>query len=117
MTSVDSKYLREIRYEDAESLLKTINYGRELYSSWSREFIFRGHYSDAFLSLQRREMEHGGGKRDYEEDCVLLASKLKIAQILGEYHLLQSYYDLCDSNHLKVPECARLVGMIYIIAA
>lgn len=112
MKSIESEYIREIHYKDAKSLLSAISYGGELYDSFSGDFIYRGHYSDKFLlipsalregALDRFEPEHDNGDK-----YLAKVYQLEIAQIWGEYQLLQRYYELCDRNNLNVPNSIRL---------
>ena len=112
MKSVDSKYISEVRYDDAPSLLRAINYGGELYDVLSKDFIYRGHYSEKYLllpyALRPGVMDAFHPGMDYEDDKVFIASQLEISQVLGEYQLLQRFYNLCDKNVLAVPDCPRL---------
>ena len=112
MKSIDSACIKEVRYDDAKSLLCAINYGGELYDALSRDFIYRGHYSEKFLLLPYAlrpgvvDASHPG--MDYKDEKVFIASQLEISQVLGEYQLLQRFYNLCDKNVLRVPDCPRL---------
>ena len=45
---------------------------------------------------------------DYEDEKVLIATQLEISQVLGECQLLKRFYNLCDKNVLRVPDCPRL---------
>lgn len=112
MKSIDSNYIKEVRYDDAKSLLKAINYDGEMYDALSRDFIYRGHYSEKFLllpyALRPGVMDAFHPGMDYEDEKVFMASRLEIAQVLGEYQLLQRFYNLCDKNVLRVPDCPRL---------
>ena len=51
MKSIDSIYINEVRYDDAKSVLWAINYGGELYDALSKDFIYRGHYTEKYLLL------------------------------------------------------------------
>lgn len=112
MKSVDSKYIKKVRYDDAKSLLRAINYGGELYDVLSKDFIYRGHYSEKYLllpyALRPGVMDAFHPGMDYEDEKVFIATQLEISQVLGEYQLLQRFYNLCDKNVLKVPDCPRL---------
>lgn len=112
MKSIDSAYIKEIRYEEADSLLKAISYGGELYSVLSKHFVFRGHFSDKYLllpyALRDGMMDDFYCSRDYEDERVVLASQMEVVQMMCEYELLQRYYNLCDKHHLRVPDCPRL---------
>lgn len=112
MKSIDSNYIKEVRYEDAMSLLKAINYGGELYDALTNNFIYRGHYSEKYLllpyALRPGVMDTFHPGMDYEDEKVLIATQLEISQVLGEYQLLQRFYNLCDKNVLRVPDCPRL---------
>lgn len=112
MKSIDSKYIKEVRYGDAKSLLNAITYGGEIYDALSRDFIYRGHYSEHYLllpyALRSGVMDAFHPGMDYEDDKVLIATQLEISQVLGEYQLLQRFYNLCDKNVLRVPDCPRL---------
>lgn len=112
MKSVDSKYIKEVIFNDADSLLKAINYGGELYKALSGGFIYRGHFSDKYKLVPAAL--RGGGldpfhpSRYNEDDKLKLVSELEITQIWGEYQLLQQFYNNCDRNNLRVPDCVRL---------
>lgn len=112
MKSVDSKYISEVRYYDAKSLLTAINYGGELYEALSKDFIYRGHYSEKYqllpYALRPGVMDAFHPGMDYEDEKVFIATHLEISQVLGEYQLLQRFYNLCDKNVLRVPDCPRL---------
>lgn len=112
MKSIDSVYIKDIRYENADSLLKAINYGGELYNALSTDFIYRGHYSEEYLllpyALREGSMDMFYPGLDYEDDKALYVTRLLISQIWGEYQLLQRFYDLCDKNNLRVPDSVRL---------
>jgi len=112
MKSIDSKYILEVCYDDAASLLRAINYGGEMYDTLSRDFIYRGHYSEKYLllpyALRSGVMEAFLPGMDLEDGRAFIAAQLEITQVLCEYRLLQRFYNLCDKNVLKVPDCPRL---------
>ena len=112
MKSVDSKYISEVHYDDAKSLLTAINYGGELYEALSKDFIYRGHYSEKYqllpYALRPGVMDAFHPGMDYEDEKVFFTTQLEISQVLGEYQLLQRFYNLCDKNVLRVPDCPRL---------
>lgn len=112
MKSIDSKYISEVRYDDAQSLLRAINYGGEMYEALSKDFIYRGHYSEKYLllpyALRPGVMDAFHPGMDYKDEKVFIATQLEISQVLGEYQLLQRFYNLCDKHVLKVPDCPRL---------
>lgn len=112
MKSIDSRYISEARYNDAKSLLTAINYGGELYEALSKDFIYRGHYSEKYqllpYALRPGVMDDFHPGMDYEDEKVFIATHLEISQVLGEYQLLQRFYNLCDKNVLRVPDCPRL---------
>ena len=111
MRSIDSKYIKEVRYDDAKSFLSAINYGGDLYDALSRDFIYRGHFSERYLLQSARRlgvMDAFHPWMDYKDEMVFIATQLEISQVLGEYQLLQRFYNLCDKNVLKVPDCPRL---------
>ena len=112
MKSIDSNYISVVRYDDAKSLLNAINYGGELYEALSKDFIYRGHYSEKYqllpYALRPGVMDAFYLGMDYEDEKVFIATQLEISQVLGEYQLLQRFYNLCDKNVLRVPDCPRL---------
>lgn len=112
MKSIDSKYISEVRYDDAKSLLRAFNYGGEMYETLSRDFLYRGHYSEKYLllpyALRPGVMDTFHPEIDYEDERVFMATQLEISQVLSEYQLLQRFYNLCDKNVLRVPDCPRL---------
>ena len=112
MKSIDSNYIKEVRYEDAMSFLRAINYGGELYDALTNNFIYRGHYSEKYLllpyALRPGVMDAFHPGIDYKDETVFIATQLEISQVLGEYQLLQRFYNLCDKNVLRVPDCPRL---------
>lgn len=112
MKSIDSKYIKDVCYEDAKSLLMAINYGGEIYDALSGFFIYRGHYSEKYLllpyALRPGVMDSFHPGIDYEDEIFIIATQLEISQVLGEYQLLQRFYNQCDKNVLRVPDCPRL---------
>ena len=112
MKSIDSKYIAEVYYDDAKSLLRAINYGGEMYDALSKDYIYRGHYSDKYkllpYALRQGVMDAFHPGLDYGNEREMIASQLEITQILSEYLILQRFYNLSDKNDLIVPECARL---------
>lgn len=112
MKSIDSEYIKEIRYEDVESLLKAVSYGGDLYEVFSEDFIFRGHFSEKYVllpyALRAGVMDEFHPGLDYEDDKMMLATQLEISQVWGEYQLLQRFFDLCDLQTLTVPNSLRL---------
>ena len=112
MKSIDSNYISVVRYDDTKSLLNAINYGGELYEALSKDFIYRGHYSENYqllpYALRPGVMDAFHPGMDYEDEKVFIATQLEISQVLGEYQLLQRFYNLCDKNVLRVPDCPRL---------
>lgn len=112
MKSIDSKYILEVCYNDAKSLLSAISYGGEMYNALSKDFIYRGHYTDKYLllpfALRQGAMDVFHPGLDYNDIKFVIATQLEITQVLGEYQLLQRFYNLCDKNVLRVPDCPRL---------
>lgn len=112
MKSIESMYIKEVRYDEAKSVLCAINYGGELYDALSGDFIYRGHYSEKYsllpYALRPGVMDAFHPGMDYKDEKVFIAGQLEISQVLGEYQLLQRFYNLCDKNALKVPDCPRL---------
>ena len=109
---MESEYIKEIAFEDADSFLKAINYGGELYNVFNSGFVFRGHGSDKY-SLVPYALREGALYRyyplkDLTEEQAVLVSNLEYAQILQEYNILQLFYNNCDRHILRVPECERL---------
>lgn len=112
MKSINSKYIKEICFDDANTLLTALSYGGELYDVLNRDFIFRGHFCENYSlipsALRDGALDDFEPQRDYNDEQVASLTQLEIAQIWGEYQLLQRFYDTCDRNHLKVPQCVRL---------
>jgi len=74
MKSIDSMYIKEVRYDDAKSVLLAINYGGELYDALSNDFIYRGHYSEKYLllpyALRPGVMDAFHPGMDYEDSII-----------------------------------------------
>jgi hypothetical protein len=109
---MDINYIQTISFNDADSLLKAINYGGELYNLMSGTFIFRGHYSNKY-KLVPYALRNGGlnsflPTKDIVDERSYLISQLEFVQMISEYQLLHKFYNTCDRYHLKVPECPRL---------
>ena len=109
---MNQEYIKTYSFNDAESLLKAINYGGELYSLVSGSYIFRGHYSNKY-KLVPYALRNGGldsflPTKDYDDERRYLFSQLEYVQMISEYQLLHKFYNTCDRYHLKVPECPRL---------
>jgi len=112
MKSVESKYIKEVSFDDADAFLKAINYGGELYEALSGRFVFRGHYSSKYsllpYALRPGALDDYYQLKDFADNKAIYVQNLEYTQILQEYNLLQSFYSQCDCNNLRVPECERL---------
>lgn len=105
MKSVDSQYIKEIVFQDADSLLRSINYGGELYNELSSAFVFRGHSSERFKLIPTALRI---GAMDGLFTIHPAVAQMEIARIWFEFDLLLQFYDECDRYNLKVPDCPRL---------
>lgn len=112
MKSVESQYIQDYHYDETDSLLRAISYKGELFNLLSGDFIFRGHFSDDYqllpFALREGSLDRFYSSRDYLNKAIFTASQLEVVQMMTEYELLQRFYNICDKNHLRVPDCPRL---------
>lgn len=110
--NMESGYIKKYFFESAESLLNAINYGGELYGLFANHMIYRGHYSNKYqlvpAAIRKGGLDRFLSTRDLTDERVYLASKLEFVQMMSEYQLLHRFYNLCDRQHLRLPDCPRL---------
>jgi hypothetical protein len=102
--------IKEIHYENSNSLFDAISYNGNLHEMTNEGFVFRGHASESYQLIPRAL------RRNEKDDFWKLVrdtvpdedSDVEFYQWNVEYRLLQYFYKQCDINGLKVPRIDRL---------
>lgn len=112
MKTVESEYIKDMHFATADDFLKSISYGGELYDILNKSFIYRGHYSDAYMlvpyALRMNVWDDFQFSKKSDSVAHRYVSELEYAQVLQEIQMLQRFYDLCDVNKLWVPLSERM---------
>ncbi len=111
IVSEDRQYIQDIAFDNAESFLKAISYGGELYYLQKGNYIFRGHESDRYKLIPtalREKLLLDGTRPDEVDEKMLVASQTEHFQVLWESMKLKVFFDLCDNRGLAIPEVKRL---------
>lgn len=103
----NKQYIEDIAFENADTFLKAISYGGELYDVFDKKYIFRGHSTTSYKLLptaqriqpwERMTIHEESAKRD------IAIAITELAQIGYEYNQLFHFFKKCDENGLYVPE-------------
>lgn len=112
MKTIESEYIKDFHFSSATDFLKSISYGGELYNLLSKNFIYRGHYSDEYLllpyALRGNELDKFNLPNESNSAASAIISNLEYAQVLKEFGVLQRFYNVSDINKQWLPLSARM---------
>lgn len=103
----NKQYIEDIAFKNADTFLKAISYGGELYDVFNDKYIFRGHSTTSYKLIptaqrtqpwERMTIHEESAKRD------IAIAITELAQIGYEYNQLFHFFKKCDENGLYVPE-------------
>lgn len=112
MISAEHKeYIVDIHFASAEDFLKEISYKGALYNTINDDFIYRGHSTDSYLllpsSLRKEPIEEysdeAGNKNVFDGNIYDETGMIGL-----EFDELHEFFNLCDKNHLYVPNVERI---------
>lgn len=106
--------MKTIVYPSAEEFLKDISYGGEIYSKLNNSKVFRGLQSGVYdlvpSALRHRIKLTNEDGTEYIEpkDTSIQISESEETQRLKEYYNLRRFFELSDSNNLRLPDVDRI---------
>lgn len=109
--SENRKYIKDFVFNNAEDFLKAISYGGDLYFMQQKRFVFRGQESDKYKLIPtalRDYMFLNEINPKYHDERAFAASGTEIFQIFAESQKIKTFFDICDSRGLSMPESKRL---------
>ena len=98
-------FIFEESYENADSFLKDITYGGELYDYFfTGDFVFRGHKSISYKLIPSVLRDNC---TEIRHACLRSPNVLTTdrEQIAYEFDILRSFYLKCDELGLYLPDC------------
>ena len=111
ITTNNTRFIKEIRYNSADDFLQAISYKGELYNTFDSNFIFRGHSTDKYKLLPtalRLDMYNETYPNAIKDELHALCAVSEYGQIEAEAQVLFDFYKKCDDAHLYVPNERRL---------
>ena len=106
--------VKTIVYSSAEEFLKDISYGGEIYSKLNNSKVFRGLQSgvyDLVPSALRHRIKFtnmDGTEYIEPEDAPIKMAESEETQRFKEYYNLRRFFELSDSNNLRLPDVDRI---------
>lgn len=111
ITTNNTRFIKEIRYNSADDFLQAISYKGELYNTFDSNFIFRGHSTDKYKLLPtalRLDMYNETYPNAIKDELHALCAVSEYGQIEAEAQVLFDFYKKCDDAPLYVPNERRL---------
>ena len=104
----------EKTYESASDFLKDVSYGGGVYGTMNRSIVYRGLKSGTYTLVpsvlrEKRKLTNPDGTVYVEDEkSPIKIVESELVQRETEYYSLRCFFDICDSNGLKLPDVERI---------